>query len=288
MTAFGRGEVKNKKGRFSVEIQCVNRKYLEVAPSLPRQFSLFEPGIRKVIGGKIARGKVSVYVNVELNPETVTLVRANTGLAKAIHRAYNEMAEELGFKKEVELSHILRNREVIEYVQRLDKVEQFWIPIKKAIEKALRETEKMKVAEGKAICEDFAGRLETMRKALFRTKRNSKRAVTKYRKRLIQRIKELSNGVLDKDDKVLREVAIYADRTDITEEITRLQSHLKQFEGYEKSNKPVGRTLDFLVQEMHREANTIASKSSDIQITKDIVIIKSELEKIREQVQNIK
>ena len=287
MTAFGRSEFRNSKGFFSVEIQSVNRKYQEISIILPKELSRFEPRARKLVGEKVDRGKVSVFVNVEFNPDEVTLIRPNVAVARTLLKTYQLLAKELGYDKRIDLSYVLRNKDVIEHVQNLENVDEFWPAVAKTISRALREICRMKKVEGKAIAEDFVSRLNEIQKMLRTIKKNAEKAVAACRQKLIDRINEITGNKLENEERVLREVAIYADKTDITEEITRLESHIKQFRVCLKVREPVGRTLDFLVQEMHREINTIGSKSSNLKISSNVVMIKSELEKIREQVQNI-
>jgi uncharacterized protein (TIGR00255 family) len=287
MTAFGRGEFRNKKGRFSVEIQSVNRKYLEITVVLPKQFTSLEPEIRNSVGTKLSRGKVNIVVDVEFNLDVVPLVKPNIGMARALLKSYHEVADALGYEGRIDFSSIIRNREVIEDVRSFESMPEFRIAIMKALSKALLEIQKMQMTEGRAIGADCIARLEIMQKSLREVKKNAVIVVDKYRRRLMERIKEITGNQPEKDERLLREVAIYADKTDITEEITRFDSHIAQFKSYMKSKESVGRTLDFLVQEMHREINTIGSKSADLMIANSVVLVKSELEKIREQVQNI-
>lgn len=287
MTAFGRGECKNKNGRFSVEIQSVNRKYLEINVILPRQFTSIEPDIRRLIGEKLDRGKVNVLVDIEYNPNAVMVVKPNFSMAKSLLKSYRSIAKELNLEGKIDLISIIRNREVIEDVRYFKNFDEFKKAIMIATEKAITVMRKMQLIEGNAISRDFHKRLNMMRATLKGLKKNAIEAVKKYRHRLIQRIREITNNNIENDDRILREVAIYADKTDVTEEITRLESHISQFKNYMKSSMPVGRTLDFLVQEMHREINTVGSKSADLNISNSVVVIKSEIEKIREQVQNI-
>jgi len=287
MTAFGRGELRNRKGRFSVEIQSVNRKYLEISVVLPRQFTSLEPDIRRLVGEKLDRGKVNVVVDVEFNADAVALVKPNIGMAKSLLKSYRILAKELGYEGKIDLLSIIRNREVIEDIRSFENIGEFRNAAIHATTKALSAIRKMQVIEGNALAEDCNKRLEVMYKVLEEVKKTAVVAVSKYRQRLIERIKEITGAQPEKDERILREVAIYADKTDVTEEITRLESHISQFKSYMKSKKPVGRTLDFLVQEMHREINTVGAKSADLNISNNVVIIKSEIEKIREQVQNI-
>jgi uncharacterized protein (TIGR00255 family) len=287
MTAFGRSECHNKKGHFSVEMHSVNRRYLEISVVLPKLFTSFEADIRKLVAEKLARGRVSVVVSIELNAERVDVVRPNLGYARALLRSYQLLARELGYDKEIDLSYVLRNKDVIEYVQHLGNMGAFWPPVSKCTERAMRQIMMMRKAEGRAIAEDFRSRLNSISVTLRGIRGNAEEAVRKYRQRLIDRIGEIGGNKLESDERLLREVAIYADRSDITEEITRLKSHIKQFRTYMKTSNAVGRTLDFLVQEMHREINTIGAKSTNLEISRNVVLIKSELEKIKEQVQNI-
>ena len=287
MTAFGRGEFKNKKGRFSVEIQSVNRKYLEITVVLPRQFTSIEPDIRRLVGKELDRGKVNVVVDVEFNADAVALVRPNIVIAKSLLKSYRILAKELGLDGRIDLLSIIRNREVIEDVRSFENIGEFRNAIIIAASKALTAIRKMQVIEGRALADDCEKRLNLMYKILEEVKKTAVIAVSKYKNRLIERIREIAGNQSERDERILREVSIYADKTDVTEEITRLESHINQFRTYMKSKEPVGRTLDFLVQEMHREINTVGAKSSDLNISKSVVIIKSEIEKIREQVQNV-
>ena len=287
MTAFGRGECKNKNGRFSVEIQSVNRKYLEINVVLPRQFTSIEPDIRRLISEKLDRGKINVLVDIEYNPNAIIVVKPNLSMAKSLLKSYKSIAKELELDGKIDIVSIIRNREVIEDVRTFENFDEFKKAIMHATEKAINAIHKMQVIEGKAISKDFNERLDMMKNTLKGLKKKAILAVKKYRNRLIQRIKEITNNKTENDDRILREVAIYADKTDVTEEITRLESHINQFKNYMKSSEPIGRTLDFLVQEMHREINTVGAKSADLDISNSVVLIKSEIEKIREQVQNI-
>lgn len=287
MTAFGRGEFKNKKGRFSVEIQSVNRKYLETNVILPRQFTSLDPDIRRIIAEKLDRGKVNVVVDVEFNANAVMIVKPNFSMAKSLLKSYRAIAKELELDGKIDLITIIRNRDVIEDVRSLGRIGEFQNAIIKALYKALQAIRKMQIIEGNALTKDFNKRLKVMSEILKRLKKSAIEAVPKYRNRLIDRIKEITKNKPENDERILREVAIYADKTDVTEEITRLESHISQFKKYMKSKEPVGRTLDFLVQEMHREINTVGAKSSDLNMANNVVVIKSEIEKVREQIQNI-
>jgi uncharacterized protein (TIGR00255 family) len=287
MTAFGRGECRNKKGRFCVEIQSVNRKYLEIAVALPRQLTSLEPDIRNLVGQRLSRGKVNVVVDVEFNAEAVALVKPNIGMAKALQKAYRSLASALGYDGRIDFPSIIRNREVIDEVRNFEKNAEFKTAIMTAAAQALNAIQKMQAIEGRALAADCNMRLNTMGRLLREVKKGAVIAVQKYRKRLIERIKDVTGNQTDNDERMLREIAIYADRTDVTEEITRLESHMNQFRSYMRSKETVGRTLDFLVQEMHREINTVGSKSGDFNMSNNVVLIKSEIEKIREQVQNI-
>jgi uncharacterized protein (TIGR00255 family) len=288
MTAFGRGEDTNELGHFVVEIQSVNRKHLEIDVNLPRELSQLEPQVRSRINSALGRGKVTCTLCARLAPGQAHSVEPNEPLAHMIKASYEQLRQALGYDEPVKFDAIARNKEVLTHNNHVGDPGLFWPSVSDALASALEQLETMKLAEGQMIADDFRQRLEAIAGHAYAVEQAAPHAVERYRARLSERLRELAIELVDNEDRLVREAAILAEKLDITEEIVRLRSHIEQFRTYLDSNDTsVGRTLDFLSQEMHRELNTIGSKSQDLEVTNRVVLAKSELEKIREQVRNV-
>jgi uncharacterized protein (TIGR00255 family) len=292
MTAFGRGVSDFPIGRITIEIQSVNRRFLEVNVGVPRLFLKYEMDIRKWVAEKIGRGTVTVSLNWKMNPRHTLSIAPNLSLARALKGAWDKLATDLGLEKHIPVALLLQEKELFVQDEELANEEVYSSAVKQALQEALNALFVMKQKEGKVLAHDLHERLRILRKEIGEIEARSGQATDKYRQKLLDRLKELFSGTPENEEKVLREIAIYAERVDITEEIVRFKSHLEQFG--QTLNKPVvetgeslGKTLDFLLQELHREVNTIGSKASDLSVSQRVVTIKSELERIREQVQNI-
>lgn len=287
MTSFGKGVCDTEKGRFVIEVQSLNRKFLEVNVNFPKGYALLEPEIRKQVSKKIKRGKVNVYLSVDYHPSSTSLLSVNMALAEQLVNAYRGLKEKLGLSGEVDLSMVAQNRDIIKLDEEQLASEEYWSGIRSALQEALGNAESMRIAEGKEIEQDFRNRLESIAKQVEEIDQLAPEAVGKFQQRLIERVKEAAESTDGLDDRIRQEIAIFAEKADISEEIVRLRSHIKQFLNFLETNDVVGRSLEFLVQEMNREINTIGAKSSNVTISNLVVDIKSGLEKIREQVQNI-
>ena len=288
MTAFGRGERTDELGYFLVELQSVNRKHLEVDVNLPRELYQLEPQARKRLSGALGRGKITCYVYVRLAPGEAQSVEPNEPLARMIKASYEQLRDALGYTEQVPFEIIARNKEVLTFRNGAADIERFWSSVEAPLATAIEQLIAMKITEGKAITEDFRGRLEAIVEHAGAIAAAVPLAVERYRERLTERLRELAVELVDNEDRLVREAAILAEKLDITEETVRLRSHVEQFRSYlESDTTSVGRTLEFLTQEMHRELNTVGSKSQELEITKRVVLAKSELEKIREQVRNV-
>ena len=287
MTSFGKGVCDTEKGRFVVEVQSLNRKFLEVNVNFPKGYALLEPEIRKQVSKSIKRGKVNIYLSVDYHPASTSLLSVNMALAEQLVNAYRGLKEKLGLAGEVDLSMVAQNRDIIKLDEEALASEEYWAGIRTALEEALGNAESMRVAEGKEIEQDFRTRLESIAKRVENIDKLAPEAVGKFQQRLMDRVQAVAENTDGLDDRIRQEIAIFAEKADISEEIVRLMSHIKQFLNFLQVNDAVGRSLEFLVQEMNREVNTIGSKSSNVTISNLVVDIKSELEKIREQVQNI-
>lgn len=288
MTAYGRGERTDELGYFLVELQSVNRKRLDVDVSLPREFGQLEPQVRSHLSRALGRGKVSCYVSVRLTPGEAQSVEPNEPLARMLKESYERLREALGYTEPVPFEVIARTKEVLTIRNGEADAARFWPAVQAPLGAALEQLIAMKLAEGEAIAGDVRGRLEAILEHTAAIEAAAPHAVERYRERLTERVRELALELVDNEDRIVREVAFLAEKLDVTEELVRLRSHVEQFRTYlDGDDTSVGRTLDFLSQEMHRELNTIGNKSTELEITQRVVLAKSELEKIREQVQNI-
>jgi uncharacterized protein (TIGR00255 family) len=287
MTGYGKGEVAYAGGRITVEVRCVNHRYGEITVKLPRALMQFENEIKKRTAEILSRGKIDVFIQVE-GGITLGMPSANLPLARGYFKAFNSIREALGLGEEVSLGLIASQRDVISVAAETEvSLEVIPAELTAALEDALRRVDEMRVFEGESLMADFVKRRETLRQLIAQVAARAPYVVSEYAARLKERIAALCTDSGLPEDRLALEVAVLADKCDITEELVRLESHLRQFDETLQKNEPVGRKLDFLMQEINREVNTIGSKANDAQIAAVVVELKAELEKIREQVQNI-
>lgn len=290
MTGYGRGECAQDGYKLAVEISSVNRKQADIAVTLPRNLEPLEAQVRDEINRSVSRGRVVVRVSLHAsNDKAASQVKLNESLAKAYVKEFKRLAKELKLaSSDVTLDLLLRAPGVMQTTDDDVEAEDYWEALQKALKQALADLLKMREREGKSLEKDLTGRMKEIQKAVGRIAKRAPEVQVRYREQLQQRIQNAGLELPQvEDERLIKEVVYFADRSDISEEITRLQSHFGQFEDCLKSKEPVGRTLDFLSQEMNREVNTIGSKANDAEIARDVVIIKAELERYREQVQNI-
>lgn len=288
MTGFGRGEGKNDIHNFKVEIKAVNHRYNDISVKMPRHISYLEEEIKKMVKSKISRGKVDVYINLEYIGESSTEIKVDIPLAKAYKLAFEELSNELGLKDNIKLNNIINMSDIIKTERKEVDEDIVWNSLKRALDIALLDITSMKVTEGHALKLDMNMRLELIENRVLDIEKRSPLVVEEYREKLSERIKALLDQDVNLDeDRIAHEVVFFVDKSNIDEEIVRLKSHINQFLNILEELEPVGRKLDFLIQEMNREINTIGSKANDMIISQDVVEIKSEIEKIREQVQNV-
>jgi uncharacterized protein (TIGR00255 family) len=289
MTGYGRGECAQDGFKVTVELSSVNRKQSEISVALPRELEVLEAQIRDVVNRSIARGRLTARVSLHAAEGRLSSrVRLNTGLAKAYVRELNHLAKDLKLAGPITLDLIARVPGVLQTDEEMGEAEDFWPAVEKALNQALATLLKMRQREGAHLAKDLAVRIKIMRKCVLEILQRAPEVQRRYRDQLIQRIK--SGGVEApgiEDERLLKEIVYFADRSDISEELTRLQSHFQQFDDCTSSKEPIGRTLDFLAQEMNREVNTIGSKANDSLISRAVVTLKAELEKFREQAQNV-
>ena len=287
MTGFGRGhEILNGRD-ITVEIRSVNHRYYEFSARIPRSLSFAEDKLRTLLAGKISRGKVEVSVFVNNTTAADEQITVNRQVLSDYVEALRSVKDEFGLRDDLSLSCVLRMPDALSVVKTQTDEEQLWADVKQVAEQALAKFIAMREAEGAKMREDFLTRLATIEKWVGVVEERSPIIVEEYRKRLFDRMSEVLEGRQIDEGRILLEAGIFSEKTAVDEETVRLRSHIAQFRSMLDSGEPIGRKLDFLVQEMNREANTIGSKANDIELAKIVVDIKSEIEKIREQIQNV-
>ena len=289
MTGYGRGECAQDGFKVTVELSSVNRKQAEVAVNLPREMETLEAPLRELINRHVARGRVAGRVTLHTTSgKAAARQHINVPLAQAYARELARLGKELKLAGPVTLDQLVRAPGVFQTDAELVEAEDIWPTIERATKQALAALVKMREREGAHLAQDLAKRIAIMRKCVTHVQMQAPKAAERYREQLVERIKSAGLVAIAPDDeRLLKEIVFYADRSDISEELTRLQSHFQQFEDCRKSVEPVGRMLDFLAQEMNREVNTIGSKANDAVISREVVTLKAELEKFREQAQNV-
>ncbi|HTY88781.1 MAG TPA: YicC/YloC family endoribonuclease [Candidatus Acidoferrum sp.] len=289
MTGYGRGESARDGFKITVELSAVNRRQSEISVNLPRELETIEAPVRDVINAQIARGRVMARISIHAaNGKSSARAHINLPLARAYAAALGRLAKQLRLAGPVTLDQLVRAPGVFQTDEELVKAENLWPVVQKALHQALAALVKMRGREGAHLAGDLAARIRVMRRSADKIQKQAPVTAENYRRQLQERIRSAGlENIAPDDERLLKEVVLFADRSDISEELTRLQSHFQQFEDCRKAKEPVGRTLDFLAQEMNREINTIGSKANDAVISREVVILKAELEKFREQAQNV-
>jgi uncharacterized protein (TIGR00255 family) len=288
MTGYGRGECSQRGFKVTVEVSSVNRKQTEIAANLPRELEVLEAQLRDEINRRVARGRLTVRVSVHAAAGAAGKMLINNALAKTYARELRALAKSLHLADGITLELLARAPGVMQPAEEVTPAEELWPAICKALHTALDTLLKMREREGAWLAKDLSTRASRMRAGVVRVQKLAPQSAERYRTQLLARIKAagLDTPALN-DERLVKEVFLFADRSDISEELTRLESHFQQFNDCVKSKEPVGRTLDFLAQEMNREVNTLGSKANDSAISREVVLLKAELEKFREQVQNV-
>ena len=287
MTGFGRGhEILNGRD-ITVEIRAVNHRYYEFGCRIPRSLGFLEEKLKTLLNGKISRGKVEVSVlvyNVDAPDEKISI---NKEVVKDYIEALRSVKDEFSLNDDLSLSHIMRIPDAFTVVKEEADEERIWEDVKYVAEQALSKFVAMREAEGERMKADILSRLDTIEGWVGIVEQRSPAIVEEYRKRLFDKMAEVLNNTNIDESRILLEAGIFSEKTAVDEETVRLRSHIAQFRTMLDGDEAIGRKLDFLVQEMNRETNTIGSKVQDIEVTKIVVDQKSEIEKIREQIQNI-
>lgn len=287
MTGFGRERKVIGSREILVEIRSVNHRYYEFTAKTPRAYGYLDEKLKAFMHGAITRGKVEVSVSI-YNQEGVNAnIEINREIAKGYLNALRDSAEELSLEDDLKLSNVLRLPDVFTVVKVIDDEEEIWQQVSEVAGAALQRFVEMRVTEGEKMYADISSRLDMIEDTVEKIEKLSPASVDAYRQRLYDKIAEVVGDRNIDESRILTEAAIFADKIAVDEETVRLKSHISQFRELLKSGEPVGRKLDFLVQEMNREVNTTGSKASELEITRMVVDMKSEIEKIREQIQNI-
>lgn len=288
MTSFGRASnEEGSKHLFSVEMKSVNSRYLDVNVRLPKSIISLEEEIRKLVNSKLSRGKVDIFINQKSYSQGEGVAKLNLNLAQSYYNCLKEIEGNLGVKNDVTVTQIARFPNVIDIIEEEDSIEETWLLIKPLILSSLDLMDNMRVLEGEKLKEDILYKTNEIEKIVISIEKIADTIPNAYKKKLETRLKDLLEGIEVDESRIAQEVAIIADKAAVDEEITRLKSHLNQIRITFDEGGQIGRKLDFIIQEMNREANTIASKSSDMDMTNYVINIKNLIEKIREQVQNI-
>ena len=287
MTGFGKGEARFKSGKITVEIKTVNHKFFDATLKLPSGIASFEDRIKEILQKKIQRGKINLsltYDGALLKSEKVSV---NKKSAKNYYNALKGLKAYLGLKEEINIRDLIALPGVLNFDSTESGLAIFWPKIKKALDMAIDHLVADRAKEGKALALDLTTRTKKIEKMLTTIKSRAHLNIDEYRKRFADRVKDLTGGRDMDMGRLEMEVAIFAKNSDISEEITRLQNHLSNFNKTISEGGEIGKKMDFIAQELHREINTIGSKASDFKISKNVIEIKGEIEKIREQAKNL-
>lgn len=287
MTGFGRAKQQINGLDITIEIKSVNHRYFEFSARLPRVYNFLEDKIKSTLAGSISRGKVEVSVSVEDNSENATVVEINREYANAYISALKLLSKEYKIKDDIKVSSFAGNSDVFKVRKQVLEDQVIENAVLTVLKSALDNFIEMRTVEGERLVNDVKSRTAFILEKVEFIEKRSPETVKAYQERIEQKIKELLEDTAIDEQRILTEVAIFADKVAVAEETVRLRSHIKQFEDLLNSDEAVGRKLDFIVQEMNRETNTIGSKAQDIEIAHTVVDIKSEIEKIREQIQNM-
>jgi uncharacterized protein (TIGR00255 family) len=287
MTGYGRGEADYDGTKFSVELNSVNRKQSDIVINLPRELAELEPRIRQTINESISRGRTNVVVSYHNGSSGSRKLALDTELARSYHDAMRALQKELDAPGEITIGAILQAPGVMRAPEEAVDSNAAWPAVERALRIALTELVKMREREGKHLAKDLIRRLKAMRKQIKEIRGLHPDVVKKHRAALLERIQKAGLPIPADDERLVKEVSFFADRSDVSEELTRIESHLAQFAHHLRRHEPVGRTLEFITQEIFRELNTLGAKANDAAISQRVVACKAELEKIREQIQNL-
>ena len=288
MTGFGRGEFKNDNYHFLVECKTINHKYCDINVRLPRKISFLEDKIRNYVKNFVKRGRVDLYIKLDLIGSEDVNLKFDDKLATQYVNILKEIKEKFDLQDDISVMNVAKFPEIVKCEEKEEDEDLYWSMLKEALDMSMEKLTQMRKEEGEKLAIDTIERCDILANLIDEIEKYSNTVVDEYREKLNNKISEiLENTSIIDENRLAQEVAIFADKSSITEEILRFRSHIEQLRKTVEKNDSIGRKIDFLIQEMNREVNTTGSKSSNINITNLVVEVKSELEKIREQIQNI-
>ncbi len=287
MTGYGRAREMRGGRDITVEVRSVNNRYLDCTVKLPRAYIFAEDAIKTRVQRAISRGKVDVFVTIDTSAADVAVVQVNEGLARGYYEALTQLKQTFALSGDISPEVLARFPDVLAVTKAEEDVEAIAADICAVLDSALESYNAMRTVEGEKLAQDVASRVDAIEQTVQRVEEQSPQTVAAYRQRLEAKMQEVLHSAAIDESRILTEAAIFADKVAVDEETVRLRSHISQLRDMLQSGEPVGRKLDFLIQEVNRECNTIGSKCNDLSIARDVVSMKAEVEKIREQVQNM-
>ncbi len=287
MTGYGRQKGENERREVQVEIKSVNHRYLDLNVKVPRIYSFLEEPIKTAVSAAVARGKVDIYLSITAKEGGDVKVSPNLALAGEYLRALEQVRDTYSLKDDISVMELAHMPDLLTVAREEPDAEEVKAQVLEVLGRALEEYNAMRRTEGERLCEDIARRGQEIGKMVDQVEQRSPQSVEEYRQKIAQRMTEILGDSDIAEQRILAEAALFADKVSVTEEVVRLRSHLSQLQKMVQGDAPVGRKLDFLVQELNREANTIGSKANDYELAQIVIEIKAEIEKIREQIQNL-
>lgn len=287
MTGYGRQKGENERWEVQVEIKSVNHRYLDLNVKVPRIYSFLEEPIKTAVSAAVARGKVDIYLSITAKEGGDVKVSPNLALAGEYLRALEQVRDTYSLKDDISVMELAHMPDLLTVAREEPDAEEVKAQVLEVLGRALEEYNAMRRTEGERLCEDIARRGQEIGKMVDQVEQRSPQSVEEYRQKIAQRMTEILGDSDIAEQRILAEAALFADKVSVTEEVVRLRSHLSQLQKMVQGDAPVGRKLDFLVQELNREANTIGSKANDYELAQIVIEIKAEIEKIREQIQNL-
>ena len=288
MTGFGHGEVSNDKNqKVTVEMKSVNHRYCDISLKLPKKLAMFEANIRNIMKEYASRGKIDIYVSYEDLSETAVSLHYNQAMAAEYMQVFKKMQEDFGIETKITAEALAKYPEVVTLEEVQQDEEVWWELLEAALRQAAEKFVETRTIEGANLKKDLLGKLDQMAADVAFIERRSPQIIAEYRAKLEQKVKEFLEDSAIEENRIAAEVTLYADKIAVDEEIVRLQSHISSMTDVLESDESIGRKLDFMAQEMNREANTILSKSSDVDLADHAIELKTNVEKVREQIQNI-
>lgn len=287
MTGFGRYEVEKDERKFTVEIKSVNHRYLDVNIRMPKKLNFFETAIRTLLKQYAGRGKIDIFITYEDLSQSEVTVKYNPVIAAEYMKYFKLMSEEFEIENDIRVSSLSRFPEVFTMEEQAEDEEKIWSGLKETLDGAFRQFVETRTAEGENLKKDILGKLDYLNEQVGFIEKRAPQIIAEYRKKLEEKMKEILSDTQIEESRIASEVIIFADKICTDEEVVRLKSHIQNMKNTLEENEQIGRKLDFIAQEMNREANTILSKANDLATSNCAISLKTEIEKIREQIQNI-